>query len=294
MSEIAEKKSSDILIDETVIVQYLPNFKNGITDKTSPLYGGLSNRSTIGICAPLLDGGVSRIFTKDEIEFLAKETQEDLSPKSSFWKELRVDENGMRNGIFPIYIGKDGIMLNKKYAIDYIKIRILEHSNIVAKSTKDAKERQTEVRFLMINKKDVHKDELETINFKRKANQLFGKMESNAEVLMYILRQFGKSVDSSQSIDFLQTEVYKQMEKEPEVFVGFANDPLLPTKLKLELYVQYNLVEVVKGLYYNSEGDKLSLDGKINNKDGAAEYLASGAGSETKLVLDAKLEKLKK
>lgn len=293
MSEI-KVNVSDVLVDETVIVQYIPNFKNGITDKTSPLYGGLSNRSTIGICAPLLNGGVSKIFTREELDILSKELQEDLGPKSSFWKELRTDENGMRNGIFPIYIGKDGDMLNKKNAEDFIKIRVLEHANIVAKSPQEAKERQTEVRFLMLNKKDTHKEELETISFKRKANSLFGKIEDKHDVLVYVLRQFGRSVDSSQGIDFLQTEVYKLMEAQPKLFVDFTSDPLIGMKIKLEAYVQYGLVEVVKGMYYDSEGAKLSLDGKINDKQGAAEYLASGTGSEIKLVLDAKLEKLKK
>lgn len=287
-------KIEDLLVNETVLVQYIPNYKNGINDKTHPLYGGLSNKSTIGISAPLHDNGIAKLFTKEELELLGKELSEDLSPRSSFWKEFRTDEHGMKIGMFPIYVGKDGLLLNKNNAEDFIKIRVLENANLVARSHNEIKDRETEVRFFMINKKDIHKQEIESINYKRKANTLFGKVEDKKDVLIYLLRQFKKGVDESQSLEFMQTEVYKEMEASPKVFVGLVEDPFILTKIKLEQYLRYNLIEKVKDMYYDLEGNKLALDGKLNTVEGAAEFLDSGIGSEIKLILDSKLEQLKK
>lgn len=285
---------SDFLKDETVIVQYIPNFKNGVTDPNNPLYGGLSNKATIGISAPLLTNKIGKIFTQEELQVLGEALGEDLGPRAPFWKEMRVDENNMRVGIFPIFLGKSGDLLNKKNPEDYIKIRILENSNIVATSPEDAKNRSTEVRFMLINKKDIHKEELQSINYKREANRLYGKIEDKAEVLSYVIRQNGKAVSDNQTLEFLQTEVYKILERDPRFFVSVVSDPLLNTKILLKEYIRYNLVQVNKDLYYDLEGNKLSLDGKVNSFDNAAEFLDSGLGSETKLVLDAKLKQAKK
>lgn len=287
-------KIEDLLINELVMIQYIPNYKNGINDKTHPLYGGLSNKATVGISAPLHNNGISKLFTPEELQLLGTAIGEDISPRSDFWKEFRIDQNGMKIGMFPIYVGKDGLLLNKKEPEDFIKIRVLENANLIARSYDEIKERETEVRFFMINKKDIHKQEIESISFKRRANQLFGKVEDNKDVLIYLLRQFKKGVDDSQSLEFMQTEVYKEMESQPKIFVGLVEDPFILTKIKLEQYLRYNLIEKVKDLYYDLEGNKLALDGKINTLSGAAEFLDSGIGSEIKLILDSKLEQLKK
>ena len=56
MSEaIIEEKDLGLTIlkDETFIVKYINNFRNGVTDPNHSLYGGLTNQSFIGIPAPI-------------------------------------------------------------------------------------------------------------------------------------------------------------------------------------------------------------------------------------------------
>lgn len=286
--------STSILTKETVIVQFIPNFKNNVLDKQNPLYGGLSNKATIGIPAPLHNNGINKIFTKDEIAELEKELDMSLGPKSIFWREFAKDENGMKVGIFPIYIDKSGLFLDKSDPTDFIKIRVLENSPIVAISEADARSRASEVRFKLINKKDIHKEELNKIDNKRKAFGLYGKVSENKDVLLYIMRSFNKSVDSSLTLEFLQTEVWKLMEWDVNFFTEVVGDPRIITKIKMYDFVNFGLITKKDGFYYDSEGKKLALDGKQNDINGAAEFLDSGVGSEMRLVLEAKIESLKK
>ena len=139
--------SKSILKDETVIVKFIPEFKNGITDKKHPLYGGFRSNASISIVAPLLKKRIDKIFTPEELKALSEALNgEDLSPNAPFWREYRKDEYGMPKGEFPIFLKKEGAIFNKKNPLDYIKIRVLEDSNIVASSPAEIKKRSSEYR----------------------------------------------------------------------------------------------------------------------------------------------------
>ena len=101
MAETKELKNC--LTEEKIFVKFIPNYLNGITDKTHPLHGGLSGNASIGIPAPIMNKRIQAIFTREELDFLGDELGEDLRPNSSFWREFRRDENNMLVDGFPIY-----------------------------------------------------------------------------------------------------------------------------------------------------------------------------------------------
>lgn len=280
-----------ILKDEKVIVQYLNNTKNGITDKKHQLYGGMSNKAFIGIPAPR---DLYKVFTVEELKELEGVLGEDLSIKSDFWKEYRVDEFGANNGVFPIALYKEGMLLNKKNPIDYIIVKCLENSPLVAKNHKDAKARTSEARFILLNQKTIHAEDLQTMTTKMEAMKLYMKYESNEEVLTYLLRSFGKGVSTDHSVDFLKKEAWKLMEFNTEAFNRTLSDNSLTTKIDLENFVRFGLITKANGFYFNSDGDKLALQGESNDIDGAAKYLDSGLGKEMKLELKAKVKAMLK
>lgn len=280
-----------ILKDEKVIVQYISTTKNGITDKKHQLYGGLSNKAYIGIPAPR---DIYNAFTKEELDELSQVLGEDLSIKSDFWKEYRMDEFGANNGIFPIALYKEGMFLNKKDPLDYIRIRTLEKSALIAKNHKDAKARSSEVRFVMLNQKTIHAEDIKNMDIKIEAMQHYMKYQDKEEVLTYLLRSFGKGVSADHSLDFLKKEAWKIMEFNTEAFNRTLSDKSLATKIELEDFVRYGLITKHNGFYFNSDGDKLSLAGESNDIDGASRYLDSGLGKEMKLELKAKVKALKK
>lgn len=291
MAELKDLKNC--LSEEKVFVKYIPNYVNSITDKTHPLYGGLSNNASIGIPAPVMTKRIGIIFSKEELEFLAEELNEDLRPNSKFWKEFRKDEGGMLVDGFPIYLRKEGAMLNKNNAMDYIKIRILEDSEIVANSVEQITQKEG-CRFVLISEKDVYKKEIANISTKQKAVKLFGKYEDNDEILRYVLKTFNKSVDSKHKSEFLQKEAWKISEDNAMAFIATLEDEHLKTKIKINDFINFKLINKSNNLYYDMEGKKLALDNEVNDILGAARFLDSGIGSEFRLGLEAKVKSLKK
>lgn len=282
------------LSDEKVFVKYLIDTTNGITDKTHTLHGGMSNNASIGIPAPILTKRINKIFSKEELDFLGKELNEDLSANSDFWREYRKDPmSKMITGEFPIHLKKEGAIFNKSNPLDYIKIRILEDSDIVANSYEEAKQKKG-CRFVLINEKDVYKKEKAGMSIKQKAYKLFGKYEDDLDVLSYYLRISNKSVPKNPDSEFLQSETWKEMEINPGAFVALLEDEHLKTKIKLADFLNFKLINKVNSLYYDTEGKNLSLDGELNDLNGCVRYLDSGVGGEYRLGLEAKVKSLKK
>lgn len=291
MSEV--KELVNCLSEEKVFVKYIMNTSNGIEDKNHPLYGGLSTNASIGISVPLLIKKPNQMFSKEELDFLAFELGEDLKPNSKFWKEFRRDENNMLVDGFPIFLKKEGAMFNKNNAMDYIKIRVLEHSDLIANNIDEISQRPG-CRFYLVSEKDIYKKEITNISVKQKAVKLFGKYEDDEDVLKYVLRTFNKSVDSRHKIDFLQKETWKLSEDNPMAFIATLEDPHLKTKIKIVDFVNFKLISKANNLYYDIEGKKLALDGEMNDINGCARYLDSGIGGDFRLELEAKVKALKK
>jgi len=287
------KELVNCLTEEKIFVKYIPDYKNGIEDKKHPLYGGLSTNASIGIPAPLLTKRIGVIFTKEELEFLGEELNEDLKPNSKFWKEFRRDEGGMLVDGFPIYLKKEGAILNKNNAMDFIKIRILQDSDIIANDVDEIKQKEG-CRFVLISEKNMYKKEIMNISTRQKAVKLFGKYEDDEEVLKYVLRTFNKSVDTKAKIDFLQKEVWKLSDDNPQAFIVTVEDEHIKTKIKINDFLNFKLITKSNSLFYDMEGKKLALDGETNDLLGCARYLDSGVGSEFRLGLEAKVNALKK
>lgn len=285
---------NDMFTDERVILRYVPNFSNGITDKTHPEYGGLSSNARIGIPAPILTDRIHDVFTHEELEILAKEFNDHtiVNKTSNFWKENVTDASGMNISIFPIVIKKEGAMYNKKNPTHYIYIKILQDCPIIADSVKNAKE--IGAKFALIAEKDQFKKEKEDIGSAKTAFKLYSKYEDNELALRYLLSNTSKAPSSSVTLEFLQNEAWKEMQSRPVGFARVLGDKYLDTKIKINEFLKYKLVSRVNNLYYLEKGEKIALDGEINDIDGAAKYFASGIGQETLLTLDARLEGIKK
>lgn len=287
------KELVNCLSEEKIFVKFIPSTLNGITDKTHPLHGGLSGNASIGIPAPIMNKRIQHIFTKDELAFLAEELGEDTRPNSSFWREFRRDDNNMLVDGFPIYLRKEGTMFNKNNAMDFIKIRILQDSDLIANSVDEISHKKG-CRFVLISEKDVYKKEISNISVRQKAVKLFGKYEDDEEVLKYVLRTFGKSIDTKHKIEFLQKEVWNLSDDNPLAFIATVEDENLKTKIKINDFLNFKLINKSNNLFYDLEGKPLSLDGETNDIVGASRYLDSGVGGDFRLGLEAKVKSLKK
>jgi len=291
MSKLKEK----YLVDEVVMVKFIPSTRNGVLDPKHPLYGGLSSNASIAIPAPIMRKRIDQLFEKDEILVLTEELKEDLSQNSDFWREYRKDDLGMPTGIFPIFLKKEGMLLNKKNALDYIRIRILENSPVVAPSPDKIKNKSSEYRFVLVKQKERHKEDLQQMSTKKQAVKYHSKYEDNPDVLAFILRTFNKNADPKKNtLEFLQNETWKLVEGSPDLFVEAIQDEYIEEKILLYNLLSNNLISVSNRLYFTKEGDALKLDGEKNDLEGAAKYLASGVGQELRLELEAKLRLIEK
>jgi hypothetical protein len=285
---------NEMFVDEKVFVRYIPSFINGITEKSHPEYGGLSNNARIGICAPVSTRKINQIFSREELAVLAKEFNDEtlINNDSDFWKEYVTDKYGMSSSIFPIVLKKEGAMYNKKNPVDFIYIRILEDSESVGNSIQNAKERGC--KFAMIKEKDQFKKEKLDISSAKAAFKLYNKYEDDESVLRYLLSNLGKPVSITTSGEFLQTEAWKEMNASPVMFAAVLGDEHLSTKIDITSLLRFKLINKVNSLYYFEKGEPIMLDGETNDIDGAARYLKSGIGQEMFLTLKAKLKVLNK
>lgn len=286
--------TKNYLKEGTVIVKFIPDFKNGITDKKHPLFGGLSSNASIAIPAPLLKRRIDKIFTEDELEFLGKKLNEDLAPNSDFWREYRRDDFGMPLGTFPIFLKKEGMLLKKSDPLDYIKIKILKDSEIVANSPAEIKNRKSQYRFVLIEQDQIHREDLDIMSAKKAAVKLHTKYEDDVDILRFVLKSFNKNVSYSNTLDFLQKETWTLVEVDPIRFKMLLSDEFIETKILVDKAVRYKLLTKSNNLYYTAVGDPVRLDGEANDYEGAAKFLASGAGQEMRLEFEAQIKKLEK
>lgn len=292
-TQAASKKN--YLTEGTVIVKFIPDFKNGIDDKKHPLYGGLSSNASVAIPAPLLMRRIDKIFTKDELAFLADELNEEhLQANAPFWREYRKDEFGMPMGVFPIFLKKEGMMLKKSEAIDYIKIKILQDSDIVAINPGEIKNKKSQYRFVLIEQDQLHNEDINSISVKKQAVKLHTKFENDEDVLRFILKSFNKNVSYSSKLPFLQNETWKMAELDPARFTRLLSDELVETKILVDKAVRYKLLNRSNNLYYTATGDPVRLDGEANDYEGAAKFLASGAGQEMRIEFEVQIKTLEK
>lgn len=280
-----------------VAVRYINDLKNKVTDRDHTLYGGLTKEASIGIPAPWNTGGrlkeVHELFTKQELAILSHDlgNPEIENLKSAFWKDGIFDEYKNPLSFFPINLKKEGLSLNLLNPEDVIRYRILANSSIVAKD-EESKYDLASYRFYIVNSEDALNGRILDMNIKQKASVIFGKIYERSKVLSYVLRTLGKSVASDANIKFLQSECYELVEDRAREFVAVASDELLVHKISIEEFVKAGLIIVKNGFYYTSEGKELSLDGKLNDLNGAAQFLNSPIGNATFVGLKGAYKKL--
>lgn len=278
---------TDFLVNEKVTVKYLSNETNGIKDVKHVAFGGLLNGAEISIPAPTLDNGkMKNLLTKEEKEGLEHILNGvNLSIYGDFWKE---GGKAYEMGILPIFLSKDDLSLDKSDPYDYIKWKVLLECPIVANSLSEVRHRATN-RFVITSDSEELSREIDKVGHKVQAYKLYVKYEDDKQILRYALRNLGRNTNRSHKLDFLQSELHKELEKNPSLLVSIMGDEYLKTKVLIETCVEYGAVNKIDKKYYTLNDEPIS-DGDAPYLDVAAQYLASNLGQEMRLALEAKLK----
>lgn len=279
--------NTDFLRAETVTVKYIKKETAAIKDPKHVGYGGLFEQSSIAIPVPVLDNQrMKNILTNKEKEGLEYLLKKDLSIYGSFWKE-----EYKKGGLFPIFLGKDDVRLDLSDPIQYLMYKVLCVSPIVATSLDEVRNKAT-YRFVMVAEGEEIKKEKDAVGNKVIAFEMYVKYKSNKDVLRYILRNLGRYTSKNQELSFLQVEVAKMIEKDPNLFVAITADELIETKVLLEDAVEYGVVDKIEKKFYTKDKQPIS-GGEVPVLETAAAYLASPLGQELRLTIQAKLKNTK-
>jgi hypothetical protein len=285
---VAEQPITDFLKNETVSVKYLLKTNPNIKDPKHVGYGGLFNGTEIGIPAPTLDNKkMKNLLTDKEKEGLEYIMQgQSLSVYSSFWKE-----GTKGGGIFPIYLGKDDLVLDLSDPYDYIKYKVLKISPLVANSLDEIRNKAT-YRFVLVAEGEQTIKDKAAVGNKVLAFEKYVEFKNNKSVLRYILRNLGRYTSKNQKLDFLQIETAKMIEKDPNLIVAITNDKYISTKVLLEECHEYNVIDQKDKKFYTKDGEPIS-EGDTPVLEVAAAYLSSPLGQDMRLTLEAKLKNSK-
>ena len=285
----AKKESirTDFLEEKIVSVKYIPKETNGIKDVKHVAYGGMLNGAEIAIPAPTLDNGkMKNLLTSVEkagLEHILNGV--DLSIYGSFWKE---GGEAYTLGILPIYLGKDELRLDMSDPYDYIKLKVLKACPIVANSLDEIRHRATN-KFVLTSASEEMSKELDKVGNKVTAYKLYVKYEDDKEILRYALRNLGRNTNRSHKLDFLQSELHKELEKNPSLVVSVMGDEYLKTKVLIESCWEFGAINKKDKKFYTLDDEPIS-DGDAPYLQVASEYLASNLGQEMRLALEAKLK----
>tara|TARA_R110002074_G_scaffold198877_4_gene366604 strand:- start:35188 stop:36093 length:906 start_codon:yes stop_codon:yes gene_type:complete len=280
---------TDFLENKIVSVKYISKESNGIKDAKHVAYGGLLNGAEIAIPAPTMDNGkMKNLLTNEEKEGLEHILNGvNLSIYGDFWKE---GGKAYEMGILPIYLGKEELRLDMSDPYEFIKIKVLKACPIVANSLGEITHRATN-RFVLTSASEQMAKEIDKVGNKVSAYKLYVKYEDDKKILRYTLRNLGRNTNRSHKLDFLQSELHKELEKNPSLLVSIMGDEFLKTKVLLETCYEYGAVNKTDKKYYTLDSEPVS-DGDAPFLDVASKYLASNLGQEMRLALEAKLKHL--
>lgn len=281
----APELTTAFLRDEKVTVKYINRENADIKDPKHVAYGGLFATAEIAIPAPTMDNQkMKNLLTNEEkagLEHILKGLN--LSIYGSFWKK-----DAHTEGILPIFLGKDELVLDLSDPYDYIKYKVLKASPIVASSQNEVRRKAT-YRFVMVSEGEDISREKDKVGYKVMAFEAYVAHKNDKSVLRYILRNLGKYTSKNQKLDFLQVETSKLIEKDPSLFVTVAGDKQLKVKVLIEECIEHGIAVRKDEKYYDLDGNPLS-EGDTPTIQVAAAYLSSPLGQEMRLSLEAKLK----
>jgi len=287
MEDIKNKKSFT-LPNETIIVKYIARNRGMASnvDKNHVISGGMLQNSVKKFSAPLQrNGSIANILSKDEKEFLESVTGLDLSVYGDFW----------HNHFVALHKEDASNILDLSNPMDYIDYKILLSlsKNDIATSWADRNKNQT-YQFAITRE---HEEMLETkgkYDSKKEAFKLYGKIEDSKEQLLGVLKLLtNKNLSKDSKLDWLQHEVEKVVDKEPQKFLNVVKDKSLFTKILINEAIEKGIVVKKANKYSTVDGLELCEAGEVPTFDNAVRYLDELRNQEVRTIIEAKLEKAK-
>lgn len=287
--EMKDNGLINCLRNEKVIVRYLVKQSNLVRDPKHVLAGGLAEGSHIKFVAPVLEsnGAYYNVLTnaeKDYLEYIMGMEPNALSiykSKDNFWDS------------FSVTLSKEDTILDLSVPMDYIKYKVLlANRSFVADSlqTLENKPRET-YRYVMILDGEEDRSSMRELNTSMEAYMLLGQYMDKPDILITLLEMLeGRPVSNKAKQETILSRLRAHITNNAKMFVKFANDPLLQTKVLIRKCVAEKLI-LKRGDYYYLASDNSPLcdDGMEPTVNVAAAYLSNPKRSDIKYSLEGKL-----
>lgn len=269
------------LPNKVITVKYIKR-KKGMSSNVSEdhvISGGMLSGSVKKFTTPLMkNGGLANILTKEEKEYLEKETGLELSVYKDFWKTHYVS------------LFKDDNRLDLSNPMDYISYKILSVlKDDIAPNWSERNMKQT-YQFVMVSGDEEMSERKVTLDSKLEAFRLYGKIDEDKDKLIGILSLLtNQPVSKETSLKWLQTKVAEFLDSKPESFLAIVKDKSLETKLMINTSIEKGIILKKGNKYSTSDGLDLCENGQIATFENAVTYLDNVKHQDVRTFIEAKI-----
>jgi hypothetical protein len=278
------------LRNEKVLVKHIPRESGMVSNPKHVFYGGMAENSVRIFTVPILEssGSFMNVLTNDEKNFLEEIMGLEYNALSIYKKQNNFWAN------YTVRLTKGENYLDLSNPDDYIKYKVLlANKDFIAASLRDLQDRpKATYQFVLIMEEEETKHASMKMSATMEAYLEFGKLQEETDTLRLVLETLdGRPTSPKSKLDFLQTQVNKLIQSNPQLFLKTVKDPFLPTKVLIRRSIEAGLL-AKRGdyLYLKSDNSPLCESGEDPTLNVAAKYLNSPKHQEVKLMLEAKLK----
>ena len=286
MGEVKEKvKKPFTLPDETVIVKFVRRRKGmaANVDENHVISGGMLTNAKKKYSAPLQkNGSIANILTKEEKEYLEAETGLNLSVYGDFWETYQVS----------LFKDDASNKFDLSNPMDYIAIKILEaYEDDIAHEWKLRNKKQT-YDFVITRENEIGDERKRSLDTKKQAFKLYGKIEDDREKLIGILKLLSnKPISKDSKLRWIQGKVEEYVDTTPSRFLSVVEDESLETKLLINKAVDAGYIIRNGNKYSTADGLELSESKQPASFDNAVTYLDNPKHQDVRDLIVAKINK---
>lgn len=281
------------LRDERIILRFVPNPNALVQAKGHVLSGGMAEGAKRSFVVPRLRSGqYVNVLTDNEMAFLEQAMRLEKGALSIYNKRDNFWDDNNTEGIGKVVLFKQDNYLDLNNPIDYIKYKVLlANKDYICPSLQELEDRpKATYQYVIISENAETQMNLSKNDAKMECYMEYGAIRNDANTLRTILEIItGRPVATQTKIDFLQSKIMDNIEKDPRRFLSIIKDELLPIKVLIKRAVEASFITRRNDLYYY-EGNPLCEMGEDSTLTNAAKYIGNVKRQELKYSLEAKLK----
>lgn len=291
---MATEQLINCLTNEKVIVRFVPR-ENAMAGNNPrhAVYGGMADTSTrIYVVPQLRSGQLIDVLTKSEKAFL----ENFMGMEDNALSVHKTERNFWKN--FKVILHKQDNVLDLSQPMDFIKYKVLKaNTNLIAPDLQTLQDYpKATYDFVLIKDSENVNAGLTKMDAKKRAYSIYGKIENDKGSMRVIIEALTRRpVADTSSRNELAVQIDKLIDSNVKEFLRVAEDPLLPTKVLIRDGIEAGVIANRDGRLYlrDVNGDMPLCNNGEPTMSVAATYLNEPKHSETKLLIEAKVNQYK-